>query len=49
MAVKIAQTLSRRADIVGDEVCNAFKRLQTANLPYGDELAIAVLRESLGW
>jgi len=49
VAVKIAQTLSQRADIVGDEVCNALKRLQTANLPFSDDLAVAVVRESLGW
>jgi len=30
-------------------VCNALKRLQTANLPFEDELAFAVLRESLNW
>ena len=49
VAVKIGQTLSQRADLVGDEVCNSLKRLQTANLPFDDELAIAVMKESLDW
>mmetsp|Transcript_24336 Transcript_24336/g.57277 ORF Transcript_24336/g.57277 Transcript_24336/m.57277 type:complete len:819 (-) Transcript_24336:395-2851(-) len=49
VAVKIGQTLSQRSDLVGDEVCSALKRLQTSNLPFDDDLAMAVMRESLGW
>jgi hypothetical protein len=49
VAVKIGQTLSQRADIVGDEVCDSLKRLQTANIQFDDELAIAVIKESLNW
>lgn len=49
VAVKIGQTLSQRADLVGDEVCYALKRLQTSNLPFDDDLAIAVIKESLNW
>jgi len=49
VAVKIAQTLSQRADIVGDEVSTSFKRLQTNNIPFDDELAVAVIKESLNW
>lgn len=49
MAVKIGQTLSQRADIVGDEVCDSLKRLQTSNIAFSDELAIAVIKESLNW
>lgn len=49
VAVKIGQTLSQRADLVGDEICNSLKRLQTANLPFDDDLAIAVMKESLNW
>jgi len=49
VAVKIAQTLSQRADLVGDEVCNALKRLQTDNVPFDDGLAMAVIAESLQW
>jgi hypothetical protein len=49
VAVKIGQTLSQRADIVGDEVCDSLKRLQTANIQFEDELAIAVIKESLNW
>jgi len=49
VAVKIGQTLSQRSDLVGDEVCDSLKRLQTANLPFDDDLAIAVMKESLNW
>mmetsp|Transcript_15137 Transcript_15137/g.17537 ORF Transcript_15137/g.17537 Transcript_15137/m.17537 type:complete len:873 (-) Transcript_15137:102-2720(-) len=49
VAVKISQTLSQRADIVGDEVCDSLKRLQTANIQFDDELAMAVIKESLNW
>ena len=49
VAVKIGQTLSQRADLVGDEVCDSLKRLQTSNVQFDDELAIAVIKESLNW
>jgi len=49
VAVKICQTLSQRADIVGDEACNALKTLQTANIQFDDDLAIAIMKESLNW
>ena len=49
VSVKIAQTLSQRPDIVGDEAATALKRLQTSNVPYADELAWAVVKESLQW
>jgi len=49
VAVKIAQTLSQRADIVGDEVCYSLKRLQTKNIQFDDDLAMAVIKESLNW
>jgi predicted unusual protein kinase regulating ubiquinone biosynthesis (AarF/ABC1/UbiB family) len=49
VAVKIGQTLSQRADIVGDEVCDSLKRLQTANIQFDDELAMAVIKESLNF
>ena len=49
VSVKISQTLSQRPDLVGDEASTALKRLQTSNVPYANELAWAVLKESLGW
>ena len=49
VSVKLSQTLSQRPDIVGDEAATALKRLQTANVPYEDELAWAVVKESLNW
>jgi len=49
VAVKISQTLSQRADIVGDEACNALKTLQTSNIQFDDTLAIAIIKESLNW
>ena len=49
VAVKIGQTLSQRADLVGDEVCDSLKRLQTSNVPFDDDLAMAVIKESLNW
>ena len=48
VSVKVAQTLSQRPDIVGDEAATALKRLQTSNVPYDDALAWAVIKESLG-
>ena len=49
VAVKIGQTLSQRADLVGDEVCDSLKRLQTSNIQFDDDLAMAVIKESLNW
>ena len=49
ISVKVAQTLSQRPDIVGDEAATALKRLQTSNVAYEDELAWAVLKESMSW
>jgi predicted unusual protein kinase regulating ubiquinone biosynthesis (AarF/ABC1/UbiB family) len=49
VAVKVGQTLSQRPDIVGHEACKALVRLQTKNLPYDNDLAYAVIRESLNW
>ena len=49
VSVKIAQTLSQRPDLVGDEAATALKRLQTSNVPYDDALAWAVVKEEFGW
>lgn len=49
VAVKVAQTLSQRPDLVGLEAAWAFKNLQTKNLPFDDDLAWAVVKESFGW
>eukprot|EP00562_Extubocellulus_spinifer_P011078 CAMPEP_0178546508 /NCGR_PEP_ID=MMETSP0697-20121206/4191_1 /TAXON_ID=265572 /ORGANISM="Extubocellulus spinifer, Strain CCMP396" /LENGTH=830 /DNA_ID=CAMNT_0020179103 /DNA_START=176 /DNA_END=2665 /DNA_ORIENTATION=- len=49
VAVKIAQTLSQRPDLVGKEASEAFKTLQTANTPFDDDLAWAVIKENLQW
>lgn len=49
LAVKLGQTLSQRPDIVGKDACNALKRLQTQNTPFRDDLAYAVIRESLDY
>ena len=47
LAVKVGQTLSQRPDIVGEEAAVELQRLQTKNLPFDNELAYAVIRESL--
>ena len=47
LAVKVGQTLSQRPDIVGEEAAIELQRLQTNNLPFDNELAFAVIRESL--
>ena len=49
VAVKVAQTLSQRPDLVGNEAAMAFKKLQTKNTPFNDDLAFAVMKESFGW
>jgi hypothetical protein len=48
VAVKLGQTLSQRPDIVGVDVCEALKSLQTSNAPFDNERAWQVLREELG-
>ena len=47
VAVKVGQTLSQRPDIVGLDAAKALARLQTKNAPFSNELARAVLQESL--
>lgn len=47
VAVKVGQTLSQRPDIVGLDAAKALARLQTKNAPFSNELAYAVLQESL--
>ena len=49
ICVKISQTLSQRPDLVGDEAATALKRLQTRNVPFEDDLAWAVVKESFNW
>lgn len=49
ISVKVAQTLSQRPDIVGDEAATALKRLQTSNVAFDDALAWSVVKESLRW
>jgi len=49
VAVKIGQTLSQRPDLIGKEAADSFKTLQTANTPFADDLAWAVIKESLQW
>lgn len=47
VAVKVGQTLSQRPDIVGLDAAKALARLQTKNVAFRNELAYAVLQESL--
>lgn len=49
VCVKMCQTLSQRPDMIGGESSEALKRLQTSNVPFDDDLAIAVIKESLNW
>ena len=49
VAVKIGQTLSQRPDLVGPSAARALKRLQTKNIPFDNELAYAVMHESLNY
>ena len=49
VAVKMGQTLSQRPDLVGAEAAKALKTLQTQNTPFDDQLAYAVLHESLDY
>ena len=47
LAVKIGQTLSQRDDLIGDEMANTLKILQTQNVPFDNDDAYAVIHESL--
>ena len=49
VAVKIGQTLSQRPDLVGDSAAKALKQLQTKNVAYENEIAYAVIHESLNY
>jgi len=49
VCVKMCQTLSQRPDIVGGEASEALKRLQTDNVPFENDLAMACIKESLSW
>eukprot|EP00793_Prasinoderma_coloniale_P001226 PRCOL_00004998-RA len=46
---KIGQTLSQRADLIGDDAANALKKLQEQNKPFEDELAWRTIAEDLSW
>jgi hypothetical protein len=45
--VKIGQTLSQRADLIGDEAADALKALQQSNAPFPDGLAYRYIAEDL--
>ena len=45
--VKIGQTLSQRADLIGDEAADALKSLQQSNSPFPDAVAYATIAEDL--
>lgn len=47
--VKIGQTLSQRADLIGDEAADALKSLQESNRPFDDQLAFKTIAEDLKW
>jgi len=47
VAVKLGQTLSQRPDVVGEDVCDELKSLQTMNTPFANEKAWEVIREEL--
>jgi len=49
VAVKLGQTLSQRPDILDEEICEELKPLQTANRPYADGQAMALIAEELHW
>jgi predicted unusual protein kinase regulating ubiquinone biosynthesis (AarF/ABC1/UbiB family) len=49
VAVKLGQTLSQRPDILDEEICEELKPLQTANRPFDDADAMALLAEELEW
>jgi predicted unusual protein kinase regulating ubiquinone biosynthesis (AarF/ABC1/UbiB family) len=48
LAVKLAQTLATRPDLIGDEAAAALAVLQDSNVPFGDEEAFAIVAEDLG-
>ena len=45
--VKIGQTLSQRADLIGDEAADALKALQQSNSPFPDAIAYVTIAEDL--
>ena len=47
LAVKLAQTLATRPDLIGDEAAAALAVLQDANEPFSDEAAFAIVAEEL--
>lgn len=47
VAVKLGQTLSQRPDILGEDVCELLKELQTSNQPFDDRVAWEVMRKEL--
>ena len=49
VAVKLGQTLSQRPDIFDEEICDELKPLQTANQPFADADALALIAEELKW
>jgi predicted unusual protein kinase regulating ubiquinone biosynthesis (AarF/ABC1/UbiB family) len=49
VAVKLGQTLSQRPDILDEEICEQLKPLQTANRPFADADAMALIAEELRW
>ncbi len=49
VATKIGQTLSQRPDLVGASAAKAFKRLQTKNIPFANDLAFSVMHQSLDY
>ncbi len=49
LAVKLGQTLSERADLVGVDAARALKNLQMNNKPFDNQLAYATLHDSLDY
>jgi len=47
-AVKLGQTLSQRPDVIGEDVCEELKGLQTENEPFPNDQAWAMMRAGLG-
>jgi predicted unusual protein kinase regulating ubiquinone biosynthesis (AarF/ABC1/UbiB family) len=47
LAVKLAQTLATRPDVIGDEAAAALAVLQDSNVPFSDEEAFAIVAEDL--
>lgn len=49
VATKVGQTLAQRSDILPQDVCDELKKLQTANAPFADGEAWAVIADETGW